>query len=154
VRGVVDDGSGGGDDLLVGGVLVSLAVVDTDELKAGVDSRLGRLDTRTVIEVDVHLQVVLGAVVVDQRAHISQADDLGLGVAELDEQGSVLGIGRPSDREERLLVVDVERADREMLCARALHQLPGWLDVAGHWEVQLPFGQRASQAAGRSTTWL
>jgi hypothetical protein len=137
--GVVDDGAGGGDDLLVGGIVVGLAVVDVDELKTGVNSGLRRLDARAVVEVDVHLHAVLGTVVVDQRAQVGQTDHVGLGVAELDKYRSVLGTRGSNDREERLRVIDIKRADGEALCAGALHQRPRSLHGAGYHRSALTF---------------
>ena len=60
-----------------------------DELEAGVDPGLGRLDAGTVIEVDVHLDVELGAVVVDEVAEVREADRVDLTLADLDDTGQL-----------------------------------------------------------------
>ena len=99
-----------------------------DELEARVDARLGRGHARTVIEVDVHLDAELGAVVVDHLAHVGQADGVDLALADLDEHGRVLRLRRAGDRHQRLLVVDVEGAHREVLLAAAAHQIAGLID--------------------------
>jgi hypothetical protein len=127
--GVVDDLLGGSDDVALGGVTVGLAVVDVDELEACVDTRLGGFDAGTMVEVDIDLDAIFGAVVVDHRANVGQADHRDLVVADLDQDGRLLGSGGADDRQQRLLVVDIEGADCEVLTTRATHQLPGSLDV-------------------------
>ena len=72
---------------------------------------------------------ILGAVVVDHRANVGQADHRDLVVADLYQDGCLLGLGGADDRQQRLLVVDVEGADCEVLTTGATHQLPGSLDV-------------------------
>src|SRR4051812_27730142 len=131
-RRVRDDLPGRDDDLVVRRVALRLAEVDVDELEAGVDPGLRRLDAGTVIEVDVHLDAELGPVVVDEVAQVREADRIDLALADLDEHGRALRLGGAGDRDERLLVVDVERTDREALAAAALHQLARALDVAAH----------------------
>src|SRR4028119_1058386 len=115
---------GGVDDLLVGRVTVRLTEVDVDELEAGVDTRAGGLHGGAVIEVDVHLDAELGPVVVDQAAHVRQTDGLHLALAEFDEDRRALRSSSARDRDEGLLVVDVERSDGEALPAPRTHHPP------------------------------
>lgn len=74
----------------------------------------------------------LSPVVVDQRAQVGQADDLNLAVTDLDQHRRVLRLGGTGDRQQRLLVIDIERAYREVLLAGTLHQFSGTLDACGH----------------------
>ena len=129
---VLDDRARRRDDLLVGRVLPRLAQVDVDELEPGVDAGSRRLHAGTVVEVDVHLDAQLGAVVVDHVAQVGETDRCDLAVADLDQHGQALHLRRACDRDERLLVVDVERADGEPLVAASLHQRSRASDVLVH----------------------
>ncbi len=68
--GVLDDLLGGVDDLCVGGVALGLAEVDMNEFESSVDTGLGRLHARAVVEIDVHLDSILMNIVVDHAADI------------------------------------------------------------------------------------
>jgi hypothetical protein len=68
----------------------------------------------------------------DEVAQVRQPDRIHLALADLDQHRRVLDLGGPGDGHERLLVVDVERADREALAAAALHQPASPLDVVAH----------------------
>jgi hypothetical protein len=56
-----------------------------------------------------------GLIVVDHRTHVGPADHADLAVADLDEHWWLLGLRRSDDREQDLMVVDVEGPDREMV---------------------------------------
>jgi hypothetical protein len=61
-----------------------------DELEARVDPRLRSFDTGAVVEVEIDLDAVLGAVVVNHRADVGQADHRHFVVTDLDEDGRFL----------------------------------------------------------------
>ncbi len=65
-------------------------------------------------------------------------------MAQLDEYRSVLGPGRTHDRQQRLLIVDIERANREVLGASAVHHLAGSPDVTCHVSRSLVRSQTGS----------
>src|SRR5262245_4645684 len=128
---VLDDVTRRGDDLVEGGILLCLTQVDVDELEADVDRGPRRRHARGVVQVDVHLDPVFVLVVVDHRPQVAEPDRLDLAVTDLDEHRALLGSGSPRDRDEGLLVVDVERAEGESFPPRASVQSASGIDV-GH----------------------
>src|SRR5262245_4592386 len=89
-----------------------------NELEPGIDRRFRGFDIRRMIEVDIHLDVKLGPVVVDHRTEVSQADHLDLAVARLHENRTLFRGGGSGDRDERFLVVDVEGAQGKAFLPR------------------------------------
>jgi hypothetical protein len=100
-----------------------------DELKAGIDTGRGHLDAGTAVEV---VNTELGPVVIHERAHVRQADDRHLAVTDLNEDGRLLGLCGPRDRQQRFLVLDVEGSHGEVFLAGAAHQVAGRLDAGAH----------------------
>ena len=58
------------DNFLERSIVISLRNIDMNEFKASIDSLLATLDCRRVIEVDIHLDTVVLAIVIDQIANI------------------------------------------------------------------------------------
>src|SRR5215813_2035218 len=82
-----------------------------------------------MIEIDVHLDAVLALVVVNHGTKILEADHLDLTVARLPEHRALLRGGRAGDRDEALLVVDIEGAEGEALLSGAGVECAGGLNT-------------------------
>src|SRR5215471_13609959 len=82
-----------------------------------------------MIEIDVHLDAVLALVVVHHGTKILEADHLDLTVARLHEHRALLRGGRAGDRDEGLLVVDIEGAEGEALLSGAGVECAGGLNT-------------------------
>ena len=98
-----------------------------------------------------HLQVdrysVLGAIVVDQRAHVGQTDDVGLGVAQLREHGSALAPAARTMARSVSWLSTLNAPTAKRTARQRFHQLSGTLDVAAH-------RGDMTTTAGRFLPWL
>ena len=110
------------DNFLERSIVVSLRNIDMNELKASINSLFTALDCRRVIKVDIHLDTIVLAIIIDQIANIFVAAQRGCFVsANFDHHWRAGFLRCLANRTQCFLIVNIKSAHRKAFLAAASH---------------------------------
>jgi len=110
------------DNFLERSIVICLRNIDMNEFKASIDSLLAALDCRRVIEVDIHLDTVVLAIVIDQIANIFVAAQRSCFVsADFDHHWRLGFLCCLANRAQCLLIINIKSSHRKAFLAATPH---------------------------------
>ena len=104
--------------------MISLRNIDMNKFKASINSLFAALDCRRVIKVDIHLDTVVLAIIIDQIANILVAAQRSCFIsANFDHHWRAGFLRCLANRTQCFLIVNVKSAHRETFLPAAAHEI-------------------------------